>query len=341
MTSLMLQEAAEGPEVVDRLIERNAALCRELGARLRAHPPRFVATCARGSSDNAATYAKYLVEIGVGTVVSSLGPSIRSVYGVQPRLGDSLFIAISQSGKSPDLVSLAEAARADGAVTIAIVNDAASPLAERCETVLPLHAGPERSVAATKSWIASLAAILQLVAAWSAQDTLADAVRKLPADLAAATAADWGASATHFADARHLFVIGRGPGFAAAQEAALKLKETAHLHAEAYSAAELMHGPLTLAGPSFPALVLSQNDASLPGVAGLVEALLRLGVPTAVAGPAARPGAVALPLAEHLHPFAAPIAAIQSFYPLAERVARARGYDPDRPRHLSKVTETV
>lgn len=337
----MLQEAAEAPEIVGRLLERNAALCEALGARLRARPPRFVATCARGSSDTAATFAKYLIEIALGTVVASVGPSIRSVYGVSPRLEDCLFIAISQSGKSPDLVSLAEAARAAGAVTVALVNDAGSPLAARCETVLPLHAGAERSVAATKSWIASLAGILQLVAAWSSKPALMEAVRALPQQLARAATADWSAATELLVRSEHLFVVGRGPGYAAAQEAALKLKETAHLHAEAYSAAELMHGPLTLAGPGFPALVFSQDDASLPGLSPLVEALLGIGAPVAVAGPAAGPGTIALPLAAGLHPFAAPIVAIQSFYPLAEQVARLRGHDPDRPPHLRKVTETV
>ncbi|MFO1057684.1 MAG: SIS domain-containing protein [Dongiaceae bacterium] len=135
-------------------------------------------------------------------------------------------------------------------------------------------------------------------------------------------------------------MVGRGPGFPAAQECALKLKETAGLHAEAYSAAELMHGPLTLAGPDFPVLALSQSDRSLPGLVELLDTLAGRGVPLAVAGPAARSGHPALPLAADLHPMAAPIAAVQSFYPLAEAVARARGRDPDRPPHLSKVTET-
>ncbi len=339
--SRMLEEALEAPQAVALQLARNEAPCRELGARLRARPPRFVATAARGSSDTAASFAKYLVEIRLGTVVASLAPSIRSVYRAAPRLDGALFIAISQSGRSPDLLSLAEAARAAGALTVAVVNDAASPLAGRCEVVLPVHAGPERSVAATKSWIGSLAALLHLAAHWADDAALHDAVRRLPDDLAAAARADWSAAAALLAGVEHLFVVGRGPGLAAAQEAALKLKETAGLHAEAYSAAELMHGPMTLAGPGFPVLAFSQQDAALPGVIDLVERLAARGVPLAVAGPAARPGCLALPLAAGLHPFAAPIAAAQSFYPLAERAARARGRDPDRPPHLSKVTETL
>ena len=337
----MLAEALEAPAAVARLLAGNAALCRDLGRALRARPPRFVATGARGSSDNAAGYAKYLIEIRLGLATASLGPSVCSVYGVRPQLAGALFLAVSQSGRSPDLLSLAAGARAGGAVTAALVNDEASPLATSCEWVLPLRAGAERSVAATKSWIASLAAILQLVAAWSEDAALRRATDRLPDDLAAAASADWDAAAGLLAGAADLFVVGRGPGFAAAQEIALKLKETAGLHAEAYSAAELMHGPLPLAGPRFPVLVLSQDDAALPGLVELVDLLIERRVPLLVAGPAARPGAVALPLAAGLHPFAAPIALVQSFYPLAERVARARGRDPDRPPHLSKVTETT
>jgi glutamine---fructose-6-phosphate transaminase (isomerizing) len=339
--SHMLRESLEAPEAVARQLQRNDALCRELGARLRRSVPPLVATCARGSSDNAATYAKYLIEISLGCVVASVGPSIRSVYGVAPALKDAVFLAISQSGRSPDLLSLAEVARQGGAITIAIVNDDKSPLAELCEFVLPVHAGPEQSVAATKSWLASLAAILHLVAYWANDEAMLAAMRSLPGDLAAAGRSDWGAAVDMMARTHDLFVVGRGPGFGAAQEAALKLKETTGIHAEAYSAAELKHGPMALAGPDFPVLALSQKDASLPGMIELIDGLAARGVPLAVAGPAARPGTLALPMAQTLHPFAAPICAVQSFYPLADRVARARGRDPDRPPHLKKVTETL
>jgi glucosamine--fructose-6-phosphate aminotransferase (isomerizing) len=136
-------------------------------------------------------------------------------------------------------------------------------------------------------------------------------------------------------------VVGRGPGYGAAQEAALKLKETGGLHAEALSSAELRHGPLALAGPDFPVVVLSQNDAALAGLAELGAELTGRGVPVIAAGPAAVPGALVLPAAPGIDPFAQPLALVQSFYPLAEAVARARGHDPDRPPHLRKVTETL
>ncbi|MDJ1158174.1 SIS domain-containing protein [Chelatococcus sp. SYSU_G07232] len=339
--TLMLREAREAPVVVARLIDDNTALCRELGARLRAAPPPFAVTCARGSSDNAATYVKYLLETRLGLVTASVGPSVSSVYAGRPRVHGALFLAVSQSGRSPDILHLSEAARAEGAVTVALVNDAASPLADICETVMPLRAGPERSVAATKSFIAALAAELQLYAHWQGDADLLRTVERLPEDLETALARDWSAALPVLAQAKNLFVVGRGVGFAAAQEAALKLKETCGLHAEALSAAELLHGPMTLAGPDFPVLVLSQDDPSREGLAALTARLVDRGVPVIVAGPAAGRGVIALDAVAAADPVAAPIALIQSFYPLVDAVARARGRDPDNPPHLRKVTETV
>ena len=339
-TSLMLSEAREVPQVVAHLLKENAQLCRELGERLRKTAPAFAVTCARGSSDNAATYAKYLLEIRLGTVTASVGPSVRSVYAAAPNMRGALFLAVSQSGRSPDLLHLAEAARAGRAITLALVNSTESPLAEICEVTLPLHAGPERSVAATKSWIASLAAVLQLAAHWAEDRQLLDALEQLPDGLARAADQDWTRAARQLADAENLYVVGRGVGLALAQEAALKLKETCGIHAEALSAAELMHGPLTLAGPQFPVLVFSQHDEAYQSVADLIAALTARGVPVIAAGSA--PGScLTLPSDPSLNPFVTPLALIQSFYPLVEAVARMRGRDPDNPPHLKKVTETV
>jgi glutamine---fructose-6-phosphate transaminase (isomerizing) len=340
VATMMLREAAEAPEVIARLVARNEDACRALGARLRAKPPAFVVTCARGSSDSAATYAKYLWEIRMGIVVASVGPSVTSVYGRRPAMRDALFLAVSQSGRSPDLIALAEAARDAGAVTVAVLNDIASPLAAVCEVVLPLHAGPETSVAATKSYLAALAALLQLAAHMSGDPGLDRAVRRLPDTLDDALARDWRPARAVLGAARSLFVAGRGPGLAAAQEAALKFKETCGMHAEALSTAELRHGPQALAGPDFPVLLFSQRDAAMEGIAALGRELVGRGVPVVAAGPAAIDGALTLPTARGLDPFAQPIALVQSFYPLAETLARARGHDPDRPPHLSKVTET-
>jgi glutamine---fructose-6-phosphate transaminase (isomerizing) len=338
--SLMLRETEEAPAAVARLIAANADICRDLVQRLRAAPPRFAVTCARGSSDSAAMFAKYLLEIRLGLVVASVGPSVRSIYGGRPQVEGALFLTISQSGRSPDLIKLAQAAREGGALTVALTNDPASPLAECCEVVLPLHAGPEKSVAATKSYIASLAALLQLLAVWSDDADLKGAVERLPDDLADALKRDWQRAVPALAETRSLYVVGRGAGYATAQEAALKLKETCGLHAEAMSAAEIMHGPLTLAGGDFPVVLFSQRDEALDSLSALAASLTARGVTLLAAGPVMAAGAMRLPTADGLHPFAQPIALVQSFYPLAEALARARGRDPDHPPHLMKVTET-
>lgn len=338
----MLREAREAPDAVARSLAGNAQRCRELAERLRDKPPPFAITCARGSSDHVATFAKYLFETRVGLVTASIGPSVSSIYDSSLQAKDALFIAISQSGRSPDLVRLTEAARADGALTVAIVNDVASPLAGACEAVLPLHAGPERSVAATKSVIAAMATVLQLFAAWHGDHALNRTLAALPSALAAASRADWSAALPLLRDARHLYVAGRGIGLAAAQEAALKLKETAGLHAEAISAAELMHGPLALAGPDFPVLLLGQQDEAEAGLAAFATYLQRRRVPLIMAGLDAPPGAIGLPHAPAgTGTRATPLLLLQSFYPLADAVARARGRDSDNPPHLSKVTETL
>lgn len=340
-TTLMLAEAREAPVAAERAISANAAGCHALVARLQARPPRLVITCARGSSDSVATYATYLIELTLGTVVASVGPSVSSIYGARLDMRDAMFVAISQSGRSPDLLALTEAARRNGALTVAIVNDETSPLASTAEVVFGVKAGREQSVAATKSYLASLALVLQLVAIWRNDKTLIEAVAGLPEALSRAADEDWSAALPLLIRSDDLYVVGRGVGFAAAQEAALKLKETCGVHAEAISAAELMHGPLALAGPTFPVLAIGQDDAALPSLRKLLDAVSAQGAPVIAAVPGGDWPGLVLPLATDLHPFVQPIAAIQSFYGLAETVARARGHDPDRPLHLRKVTETV
>jgi glucosamine--fructose-6-phosphate aminotransferase (isomerizing) len=340
--SLMRAEALEAPAMVARMLAANRDRCAELAKRLKKAPPPFAVTCARGSSDNAGTFAKYLFEIGLGLVTASVGPSVSSVFGAAPRMRNALFLAISQSGRSPDLLSLTETARKAGALTLALVNDTESPLARQAEIMLPLLAGPERSVAATKSFIAALAAILQVLAHCSGDAKQQDAVERLPEQLDAATRLDWSAAEPTLVAARNLFVVGRGPGFGIAQEAALKLKETCALHAEAMSSAELMHGPLALPAPDFPVLAFLQPDPSEAGILEMLTGLTRRGVPVITAGAGAqKSSALALPSVAGVDGFAAPIVLIQSFYLLVDRLARLRGRDPDRPPHLHKVTETT
>jgi glucosamine--fructose-6-phosphate aminotransferase (isomerizing) len=337
----MFAEAAEGGEAVARFLEANAPVLEALGTSLRAAPPRAVMTCARGSSDHAATYLKHLVETRTGVPVTSVSPSVASLYGASPAAEQVLAMGLSQSGKSPDLLAAMAAAAEGGARTLAMVNVADSPLAAQSDVVLPLHAGTERSVAATKSFIAMLAASAALVAAWAHDAGLACAVADLPGMLTDAWDSDWSALVDVLSDARGLYVIGRGPGFGVAQEAALKLKETCGLHAEAFSAAEVRHGPMALVGPDLPLLVFRQEDASAEGIDALVADAVAQGARVLVASehPVCA-GAIRLPLAA-ADPVLAPIAAVQAFYRAANALSVRRGFDPDRPPHLRKVTETV
>lgn len=337
--SRMLAETLEAPAVVARQLTANAAAAAALGAALRAAPPRFVVTGARGSSDHAATFAKYLIETRLGLVTASAAPSVATLYDRPLAMDGALFVAISQSGRSPDLLRQTELASKGGARTLALVNDAGSPLAAACDHVLPLHAGPETSVAATKSYVATLSALVQLVAAWTDDRDLGAALDRLPDRLGAASGCDWSAALEPLAAAGDLLVVGRGLGLGIAQEAALKLKETCGLHAEAFSGAELMHGPVTLVGPGYPVLVFSPRDETRSSLETLVAALRDMGAAAFVASPdAATPGD--LPLPPPLHPQLDLLPAILAFYRLAEALSRRRGRDPDRPRHLRKVTET-
>lgn len=334
--TLMFREAAQAADAVAVQFERNAEVVAALAARLRREPPRFVVTCARGSSDHAATFAKYLFETRLGLVTASASPSVGSVYAGRPQVQGALYLLISQSGRSPDLLRNAEAARAGGACVVALVNDIDSPLAALAHVALPLHAGPERSVAATKSYLCSLAALLQLLAHWRGDDALRDALPELPTALSAAWRAGWTPLVDGLADARNLFVLGRGLGLGAVQEMALKLKETCGLHAEAYSAAEVRHGPMAIVGPGFPLLCLAQPDETEAGMREVVDAFRARG---AQAWLAAVDGE--LPLTATREPAFAPLLAVQSFYRAANALALRRGFDPDVPPHLRKVTETL
>ncbi len=335
----MYREAAQAPGAVRQQLQANAQRMARLTERLRQTPPRAVVTCARGSSDHAATFARYLIETRLGLLTSSAAPSVSSVYEAQPDLAGAVVLAISQSGASPDLLASVSSARAAGAHIVALVNAQDSPLAQLADDLIPLHAGTERSVAATKSYIASLAAIVQLVANWTRDAQLAAALQQAPELLERAWQLDWSAAVTHLTAANNLYVIGRGLGLAIAQEAALKFKETCGLHAEAVSAAELRHGPMALVGAGFPLLMFTQNDESRAGVAQLATELAARGADVLLAG-AAAPGATILPT-EGAHPAIEPLLFAQSFYRMANALSLARGHDPDQPPHLHKVTETL
>ncbi|HWU76649.1 MAG TPA: SIS domain-containing protein [Rhodanobacter sp.] len=339
-STLMYQEAHESAEVVARQFAANEAVVGALAQALRAHPPRFIVTCARGSSDHAAAYAKYVFETRLGIVTASASPSVTSVYAAEQQWQGALFIAISQSGKSPDLLRNAQAAKIAGARVVALVNVEDSPLAALADTVIPLHAGPERSVAATKSYIAALAAVLHLCARWSGDEELDIALRTLPDALRGGWDADWSALSEGLTGAHNLFVVGRGFGLGIALEAALKFKETCGLHAEAFSAAEVKHGPMALVGPDFPVLCFAQDDDTLDSTLAVASEFRGRGARVFVAAPG-RQGPGMLPVAEGLPAICTPLLIIQSFYRATSELALRRGFNPDVPPHLNKVTETV
>ncbi len=336
----MRREIEEIPDATARLLDGSGAVLSEAGLGIRQHEPQFIVTVARGSSDHAATFMKYAVELTAGLAVASVGPSIASIYGTKLRLRGSACLAISQSGKSPDIVAMAEAAKAGGALTVAITNTADSPLARASDHAIDILAGPERSVAATKTFVNSAVAGLALMAHATGDTALLEALARLPEHFRKAIACDWMGLAGALEKRQSLFILGRGPSFAIASEAALKFKETCGMHAEAFSAAEVMHGPLALVGPDFPVLALAARDASEPSVAEAADALSGKGAPVFVTSGLAT-SAVRLPHVATGHPLTDPLPLIVSFYMFAEAFARHRGLDPDTPPNLRKVTETV
>ncbi len=336
----MFREAGESAEVIERQLRANDEIVSRLAQTLRTTPPRFIVTGARGSSDHAATFAKYVFETQIGLMAASASPSVSSIYHTEQKLDGALYIAISQSGKSPDLVRHAQGAKRAGARVVVLVNVEDSPLAAVADTVVPLRAGPELSVAATKSYLCALSAIVHIAARWKNDVVLFEALRATPVAMRATWQMDWSPLVDGLIEARNLFVVGRGLGLGAAQEAALKLKETCGLHAEAFSAAEVKHGPMALVGTDFPVLFLAQRDESWEGTRELAKEFAARGAKVWVTSPdAAQPHA--LPVAEAPHPVCAPLIAIQGFYRAANALAIRRGRDPDVPPHLNKVTQTV
>ncbi|MBB4050846.1 glucosamine--fructose-6-phosphate aminotransferase (isomerizing) [Devosia subaequoris] len=336
----MRQEIDQIPQVVAGFLDASTPTLDAAAARLRDLDPALLVTVARGSSDHAATYLKYAFELTLGLPVASVGPSVASIYGKDLRLDRAAAIAISQSGKSPDIVGMAQSAKRNGATTIAITNTAGSPLAEASDFTIDLHAGLEKSVAATKTFVTSVVAGLALLARWSEDADLTRAVAALPESLSRAVACDWSEMVGALDGHSALYVLGRGPGFAIANEAALKFKETCNIQAESYSAAEVMHGPVAIVTPGYPVLGLAARDAAESSVADMAHKLAGQGAKAFLTSDL--PGAAKpLPFAATGHSITDPLALIVSFYGFVEALSRHRGLNPDVPPALKKVTETV
>jgi glucosamine--fructose-6-phosphate aminotransferase (isomerizing) len=343
------QEVREQPEVLARLLEQGRPAAEEAAAAIRAHDPHFVMIAARGSSDNAARYGQYLFGIQNRLAVASSAPSLITHYGVAPRLGRAVVLGISQSGQSPDVVAVVEEGRRQGAVTVALTNDADSPLARAAAFVLPLSVGRERAVAATKTYTAQLAALAMLSAALCPEESERSErwreLAELPGRVAEALALQsaGAAQAAPFRDHERMLVVGRGYDLATVFEVALKVKETSYVSADPYSSADFLHGPAALLDEDLPVMVV----ASSPRAFGDLEAVVRLarerGAPLIALtdSPALQQAARAsLPLPTDVPEWLSPVVSIVPGQLWAQALAYARGLTPDAPRGLSKVTLT-
>ena len=345
--SVLRSEIAEQPDVIGRLLRDAAAGVDDIAATIRARGVHHVVMAARGSSDNAARYAQYLFGSHNRLTVTLATPSLFTRYRTPPLMTGALVMGVSQSGESPDLVAVVEEGRRQGCPTLAITNVAGSPLGQTADHTIVLGAGQERSIAATKTYTAQLAALAMLSTAMADNDGWRRELQRVPEFVAAALAVEdeaIEAAAATLKSAGHGVVLGRGFNFATAFEIALKAKELAYVAVEPYSSADFQHGPIALIETGFAAIVVNMAGA----VSGEVEDLLRTIVsrgarPVVLSNQAASLAMAAAPIAlsADMPEWLSPIAAIVPGQLLAFHLSRARGFDPDRPRGLSKVTKTV
>lgn len=345
--SVLLSEIAEQPSVLERLLAEAAGDVEAIAAAIRAGGIHHVIIAARGSSDNAARYAQYLFGAHNRFTVTLATPSLFTRYRTPPVMASALVIGISQSGESPDLIAVVEEGRRQGCATLAVTNVAGSPLTAAAEHTIVLRAGQERSIAATKTYTAQLAALAMLSTAISENGEWRQQLGRLPEHVAAAHAVDREAvvaAAAALKDAGHGVVLGRGFNFATAFEAALKAKELAYVAVEPYSSADFQHGPIALIDTGFAAVVINAAGAVSSEVEDLLRTIRERGarpvvisnVPSSLAM-AAAPISIPADVPEWL----SPIAAIVPGQLLAFHLSRLRGFDPDSPRGLKKVTKTT
>jgi len=329
--SLMKKEASEAGERIKHQLVQNRDRAIKISEAIRKYAPSSVMFVGRGSSDHAGTFSKYLIEIELRIPTFGAAPSVATVYNRSLKLSNTLVIVISQSGRSPDILEQTRQAKNAGALCVALVNDEKSPLVDIVDYVLPLSVGEEKSVAATKSYLATLSAIIQLVAYWSEKKDLIEALEQIPAALSNAVKAEPQLKKEDIENVKNLVVLGRGLGYAVGNEIALKLKEVCAIHAESFSSAEFLHGPVTLVDDQFKILDVQVKDEALDVHKNQLDDIKRRGAQVVRMHQ----------VTENLHPRIAPLAVLQRFYLDIELIAVARGLNPDLPRGLKKVTETI
>jgi len=330
-STIMSKEAAQTPYIINNQLLNNADMCKQIGATLRQIGPQFVYIIGRGSSDHAGVFAKYLIEVELGIPVCAAAPSVSSLFNQKLNLKNALVLCISQSGRSPDILAQAKAARESGATCIALVNDETSPLAQLVDAVIPLSAGEEKAVAATKSYLATLSAILQLVSEWSQSEALQAGLKDLPKQLQLTVDAPQQLLHSFVSPLRNCVVLGRGFGYAVGREIALKLKEVCGIHAEAFSSAEFLHGPATLVAKQLAIVDIDLNDETADAHREQLAEMKKR-------------GASIIQLTDSVggvHPRLAPLLILQRFYLDVEQISVTMGLNPDAPQGLNKVTQTL
>ena len=322
--SIMAQEARQAATVIADQLKHNKPVCDALAETLRILQPSMIMMVAR-------VFAKYLYEVELGIPVCAAAPSVSGIFNKQLNLKNALVIVISQSGRSPDILHQAKFARQGGAYTVALVNDETSPLASICDAVLPIRAGKEQAVAATKSYLASLSALLQLCAVWSENKALEASLADLPVAMQAVCEQPPQLKTEYLQGVQNCIVLGRAFGYAISREVALKLKEVLSIHAESFSSAEFIHGPVTLAEKPLLIIDLDIPDESQPFHHKMSDNVRQRGA-----------NMVKMDCANTtLHKRVVPLLLMQRFYLDIEQVAMEMGLDPDTPPGLNKVTETV
>lgn len=339
MNTKMFNEAHEAPSIIENQITLNAKTIKEVALLLREFDPYSLVSIARGSSDHAAQFMNYLAMEKLGLLPTTLSLSILTLYKAKLNVSRAVGIAISQSGQSPDVIGPVDYFNNQKSPTVAFVNDTSSPLAKKAKHLIPLNAGAEQSVAATKSFMASLSASAHLIGEWSKNEQLLTALKQLPDDMLKAQKNDWSEAIPSLIKAKRIMVVGRGYGLPLALEVALKFKETCSIQAEAFSAAEIKHGPQALIEEGYPLLVFANRGPALHSMLDLAQDMRSRGANVILAAPSfvkEKQLEITSTQIEELDI----LTSVQSFYIMVERLSRELGFNPDEPKHLSKVTKT-